>query len=144
MWRDCIFREFTFFACRLCKLLFVNLVVFKMTHNVHALAMAGQFITFCRNVCPVNEQKAEIFILLLNRVFSARNYCQIANKKLMKCTSRPAIANANVGSSFSSTVVKNYHIFHQCFVCVVLLSRSLIVLSISFIRLSASFFVIPL
>jgi hypothetical protein len=30
--------------------------------------MAGQFITFCRNVCPVNEQKAEIFILLLNRV----------------------------------------------------------------------------
>jgi len=44
--------------------------------------------------CTVNEQKVEIFILLLNRVFSARNYCPIANKKLMKCTSRPAIANA--------------------------------------------------
>jgi hypothetical protein len=56
--------------------------------------MAGQFITFCRNVCPVNEQKAEIFILLLNSVFSAGNYCSKANKKLMKCTSRPAIANA--------------------------------------------------
>jgi hypothetical protein len=42
-----------------------------MTHNVHALAMAGQFITFCRNVCPVNQQKVEIFILLLNREFSA-------------------------------------------------------------------------
>jgi len=40
-----------------------------MTPNVHALAMAGQFITFCRNVCPVNQQKVEIFILLLNRVF---------------------------------------------------------------------------
>jgi hypothetical protein len=37
----------------------------------HALAMAGQFITFCRNVCTVNEQKVEIFILLLNSVFSA-------------------------------------------------------------------------
>jgi hypothetical protein len=33
--------------------------------------MAGQFITFCRNVCPVNEQKVDIFILLLNKVFSA-------------------------------------------------------------------------
>jgi hypothetical protein len=66
--------------------------------NVHALAMAGQFITFCRNFCPVNEQKVDIFILLLNKVFSARNYCQIVNKKLMKCTSRPAIAN--VGCSF--------------------------------------------
>jgi hypothetical protein len=33
--------------------------------------MAGQFIPFRRNVSPVNEQKAEIFILLLNREFSA-------------------------------------------------------------------------
>jgi hypothetical protein len=39
--------------------------------NVHALAMAGQFITFCWNVCTVNGQKAEIIILLLNREFSA-------------------------------------------------------------------------
>jgi hypothetical protein len=45
---------------------------------------------------PVNEQKAEIFILLPNREFSARNCCPIANKKLMKCTSRPGIANALV------------------------------------------------
>jgi len=42
-----------------------------IAHNVHALAMAGQFITFCWNVRPVNEQKVEICILLLNRVFSA-------------------------------------------------------------------------
>jgi hypothetical protein len=76
--------------------------------NGHALAMAGQFITFCRNFCPVNEQKVEIFILLLNSVFSARNCCTITNKKLMKCTSRPAIANANVGSSFLSEVCKEY------------------------------------
>jgi len=55
--------------------------------NGHALAMAGQFITFCLNVCPVNEQKVEISILLLNSVFSARNYSPIANKKLMKYTS---------------------------------------------------------
>jgi hypothetical protein len=33
--------------------------------------MAEQFITFCRNLSPVNEQKVEIFILLLNSVFSA-------------------------------------------------------------------------
>jgi hypothetical protein len=44
--------------------------------NVHALAMAGQFITFCLNVSIVNEQKAEIFILLLNRVFSAGTAAQ--------------------------------------------------------------------
>jgi hypothetical protein len=44
--------------------------------NGHALAMAGQFITFCRNVCPVNEQKVEIFILLFNRVFSAGTAAQ--------------------------------------------------------------------
>jgi len=48
--------------------------------NGHALAMAGQFITFCRNVCTVNEQKADIFILLLNRVFSAQNPSPIASK----------------------------------------------------------------
>jgi hypothetical protein len=50
--------------------------VFRIATNVHALAMAGQFITFCRNVCPVNEQKVEIFILLLNRVFSAGTTAQ--------------------------------------------------------------------
>jgi hypothetical protein len=71
-----------------------------MAANGHALAMAGQFITFCRNVGQVNEQKVEISILLLNREFSARNYCPITNKKLMECTSRPAIANALVGRIF--------------------------------------------
>jgi hypothetical protein len=69
-------------------------IVASVAANVHALAMAGQFITFRRNVCPVNEQKVEIFILMLNREFSVRNYGRIANKKLMKCTSRPANANA--------------------------------------------------
>jgi hypothetical protein len=73
-----------------------------MAANVHALAMAGKFITFCRNVCPLNEQKVHIFILLLNSVFSARNCCSITNKKLMKCTSRPAIANALVVRSLLS------------------------------------------
>jgi hypothetical protein len=34
-----------------------------MAYNVHALAMAGQFMIFCPNVCPVNEQKVEIIIL---------------------------------------------------------------------------------
>jgi hypothetical protein len=43
----------------------------EIATNGHALAMAGQFITFCWNVCPVNGQKAEIFILLHNSVFSA-------------------------------------------------------------------------
>jgi len=33
--------------------------------------MAGQFITFCWNFSPANEQKVEIFIILLNREFSA-------------------------------------------------------------------------
>jgi hypothetical protein len=44
-----------------------------MTHNVYALVIGRAF----------NE-------------FSARNCSPIANKKLMKCTSRPAIANATV------------------------------------------------
>jgi hypothetical protein len=65
---------------------------------VHALAMAGQFITFCRNVCPVNEQKVEIFILLRNREFSARATAK-QRTKADECTSRPAIANALVGGS---------------------------------------------
>jgi hypothetical protein len=46
-------------------------LVFKISAYGHALAMAGQFITFCRNVCPVNEQKLEIIILLFIREFSA-------------------------------------------------------------------------
>jgi hypothetical protein len=33
--------------------------------------MAGQFMIFRWNVSTVNEQKAEIFILLLNSAFSA-------------------------------------------------------------------------
>jgi hypothetical protein len=51
-------------------------VSIKVAGNVKALAMAGQFITFCWNVCPVNEQKVEIFILLLNREFSAGTAAQ--------------------------------------------------------------------
>jgi hypothetical protein len=65
-----------------------------VAYNGHALAMAGHSMNFSPNKSTVNEQKAEIFILQLNREFSARNYSPIANKKLMKCTSRPAIANA--------------------------------------------------
>jgi len=48
----------------------------KIATNGQALAMAGQFITFCWNVCPVNEQKVQIFILLFNRVFSAGTAAQ--------------------------------------------------------------------
>jgi hypothetical protein len=42
--------------------------------------MAGQFITFCRNVCTVNKQKVEIFILLLNSVLSAGTVAQQRQK----------------------------------------------------------------
>jgi len=48
----------------------------NMTTNDHALAMAGQFITFRWNVCTVNEQKVDIIILLLNSVFSAGTAAQ--------------------------------------------------------------------
>jgi hypothetical protein len=48
--------------------------------NGHALAMAGQFMIFCWNVSPVNEQKVEISILLLNRVFSAETAAQQRTK----------------------------------------------------------------
>jgi hypothetical protein len=44
-----------------------------MTHNGHALAMAGHSMNFQPERLPVNEQKVEIIILLLNRDFSARN-----------------------------------------------------------------------
>ena len=47
-----------------------------MACNVHALAMAGQFMIFRRNLSPVNEQKVDIFILLLNRDFSAGTTAQ--------------------------------------------------------------------
>jgi len=74
----------------------------------HALAMAGQFITFCRNVCPVNEQKVEIFILLFNRVFQPEPLLNNQQKadKMHVC---PAIANALVGRIFSflSTVLNS-------------------------------------
>jgi hypothetical protein len=63
---------------------------------------------------PVNEQKVEIFILLLNSVFSAWNYCSTTNKKLIKCTSRPAIANANVGRIF---IFVNRLKFLKSFLC---------------------------
>jgi len=38
--------------------------------------MVGQFMIFCLNVCPVNEQKVENIILLLNKVFSAETAAQ--------------------------------------------------------------------
>jgi hypothetical protein len=47
-----------------------------MAYYVHALAMAGQFMIFRRNLSPVNEQKVDIFILLLNRDFSAGTTAQ--------------------------------------------------------------------
>jgi hypothetical protein len=72
----------------------------SVAYNVKALAMAGQFMIFCRNVCPVNEQKVEIFILLLDRVFPAWNCCSITNRKLMICRSAPAITNASVVRCF--------------------------------------------
>src|SRR5690348_4386091 len=93
-------RKETFLLSAVLICLIKDGLSFSMAGNGHALAMAGQFITFCRNFCSVNEQKVEIFILLLNSVFSARNCCPITNKKLMKCTSRPAIANALVGRIF--------------------------------------------
>lgn len=74
----CVACSLLIFAIEICQ---------KVTYNGHALAMAGQFITFCRNVSSVNEQKVEFFILLPNREFSARNRCPTTNKKLMKCTS---------------------------------------------------------
>lgn len=49
-----------------------------------------------------------------------------------------------LGNNFSISMTKNYHNFHQGFVFIVLLFRSLIVFSIAFILLSASVFVMPL
>jgi hypothetical protein len=69
---------------------------FTVATNGHALAMAGQFITFCRNVCPVNEQKVEIFILLLISDFFSPELLPNNEQKADECTSRPAIANALV------------------------------------------------
>jgi hypothetical protein len=57
--------------------------------------MAGQFITFCRNVSPVNEQKVEIFICCSIEYFQPEllpNNEQKAHE-MHVC---PAIANALV------------------------------------------------
>jgi hypothetical protein len=66
----------------------------QVAGNDHVLA--GQFITFCRNVCPVNEQKVEIFICCSIAYFQPElppNNEQKADKN-----ARPAqlFANANV------------------------------------------------
>lgn len=53
------------------RLFVVVVSFFTLAGNVKALAMPGQFITFRRNVSTVNEQKVEIFILLLNSDSSA-------------------------------------------------------------------------
>ena len=47
-----------------------------MAANSEALAMAGHSMNFCPNKSTVNEQKAEIFILLLDRAFSAETAAQ--------------------------------------------------------------------
>jgi hypothetical protein len=52
--------------------------VLKVAHYGHAFE--GQFMIFCWNVCPVNEQKADIFIMLLNREFSAGTTAQQRTK----------------------------------------------------------------
>jgi len=61
--------------------------------NVHALAMAGQFITFCPNVCPVNEQKVEI--LIHSSIDNFQPGLQLNNEqKADEMHVCPAIANA--------------------------------------------------
>src|SRR5690349_20392708 len=57
--------------------------------------MAGQFITFCRNVSPVNEQKV-IFLFCCSIEYFQPTLQPNSEQKLMKCASRPAIANALV------------------------------------------------
>ena len=70
-----------------------------MAPNGHALAMAGQFITFSRNVCPVNEQKVEIFILLFNRVFQPELPPNNEQKADKNARHAQLFANALVASS---------------------------------------------
>jgi len=57
-----------------------------MATNGHALAMAGQFMIFCWNVCPVNEQKADILFRCSIKNFQP-GLMPNTNKKLMKSTS---------------------------------------------------------
>jgi hypothetical protein len=78
------FKEFASFASKLCKLL-SNLVVLNDAQRPR-IGDGWAIYNFLLERLPVNEQKVEIFILLLNSVFSAWNYSPIANKKLMKCT----------------------------------------------------------
>ena len=66
-----------------------------MTAYGHALAMAGQFITFSRNFSTVNKQKVENFILLLNREFQPELQPNSEQKAHVYSFS-PAVANALV------------------------------------------------
>ena len=66
-----------------------------MTAYGHALAMAGQFITFSRNFSTVNKEKVENFILLLNREFQPELQPNSEQKAHVYSFS-PAVANALV------------------------------------------------
>jgi hypothetical protein len=50
-------------------------------------------MNFHPNRQPIEELKVQKMLQAHQRIFSLDN-CPIANKKLMKCPSRPAIANA--------------------------------------------------
>jgi len=91
-------------------------VPFGITYNGHALAMAGQFITFCRNVCPVNEQKVEIFIC-----------CSIAyfQPELPPNNEQKADKNARHAQLFANALVGCWLISHDSF-CQVVLRRGIL------------------
>jgi hypothetical protein len=89
--------------------------------------MARQFITFGPNVNPVNEQKVEIFILLLNREFSdgtaayqQTNADQIhIGRVIAQCKILPTAISYSVGfDSYkykSATIVLKYY-FTACWI----------------------------
>jgi hypothetical protein len=64
--------------------------------------MAGQFMIFCWNVCPINEQIVEILIHCSTENFQPEPQPYSEQKKLMECTSRPTIANAMLADALLS------------------------------------------
>jgi hypothetical protein len=65
----------------------------QVAYNVDGLLLCRNFMIVSPELKPIEKPKYKIYSIVHLRSVS-RNRCSITNKKLIKCTSRPAIANA--------------------------------------------------
>ena len=79
-----------------------------MVYNVLRLAAGGGNRIPSAGTVAKFINKSSLFILSLNRDFSARNYCSIMNKKLIVIPSAP-LAATDVSGSFSTDEMSSFY-----------------------------------